>query len=49
MRPKSLASDADLKVSLSNVSAALQAIMSPQRLIRSGVVDIAKHGIGTYE
>ena len=49
MRPKSLASDADLKVSLSNVSAALEAIMSPQRLISFGVVDIAKHGIGTYE
>ena len=49
MRPKSLASDADLNVSLSNVSAALQAIMSPQSLVSFGVVDIAKHGIGTYE
>ena len=49
MRPKSLASDADLKVSLSNVSAALQAIMSPQRLMRFGAADIAQHGIGTYE
>ncbi len=49
MSPKSLASDADLKVSRSNVSAALQAIMSPQRLMRFGAVYIAKHGIGTYE